>query len=297
MHPLLRRQLKHCAVGEITPEWEAFIHAVDEAYEQSDADRQMVERSLDLSSGELLEANAALRERAVELARSNAELERFAEITSHDLQEPLRTITSYLQLLQRRYGEQFDADARQFIDFAANATQVMQQLIRDLLSLARITARGRPFAPVELGPLVDDVIATLSASITEAEASVRRGDLPTVVGDRSQLRQVFQNLLSNAVKFRRAGIPPAISIGADKAGAEWRCAVIDNGIGIEARYRERIFDLFQRLHTTDEYPGTGIGLAMCHKIVDRHGGRIGVDSEPGQGSTFWFTLPARSQGG
>ncbi len=295
MHPLLKRQLARHFPGEVPRALESFIAAVNDAYKQSDTDRIMLERSLDISGDELLEVNAALRQQAVELSRSNAELERFAYIASHDLQEPLRTITAYLELLERRYSSKLDEDAREFITFATTAAGVMQQLIRDLLSFARITSRAQPFEQVDMAALVREVLAALGAAIEEARAQVAVGVLPEVLCDRSQMRQLVQNLLSNALKFRKPNQPARIEIAADRQGSMWRFAVTDNGIGVEAKYHTRIFEIFQRLHTSDEYPGTGIGLAMCRKIVERHGGEIGVESKEGAGATLWFTLPVEDE--
>jgi light-regulated signal transduction histidine kinase (bacteriophytochrome) len=282
---LLKRQLARHFPGEVPEQWKSFIGAVDEAYWQSDTDRTMLERSLDLSSTELLEANVALRERALELARSNAELERFAYVASHDLQEPLRTITSYLQLLERRYAPK--------LAFASTSAGVMHQLIKDLLSFARITSHAKPCVRAEIGEVLAEVIDTLGAAIEDSKASVQWGEMPVIWCDRSQIRNLLQNLISNAIKFSRTDVRPELSIRAEKRGSEWMFTIRDNGIGIDPKHQEKIFEIFQRLHTPDEYPGTGIGLAMCRKIVERHGGTIGVDSQEGAGSTFWFTLRSK----
>jgi light-regulated signal transduction histidine kinase (bacteriophytochrome) len=225
------------------------------------------------------------------LARSNAELEQFAYVASHDLQEPLRMVASYTQLLQRRYRGRLDDDADEFIAYAVDGATRMQQLIQDLLAYSRVGTRGRPFEPVDTAALVDGVLADLGARLAETGGVVERGDLPVVVADPLQLRQVFQNLIDNALKYHGAD-PPRVAIAAERAGAEWRFAVRDNGIGVAPEYVERVFGLFQRLHTQADYPGTGIGLALCQKIVARHGGRIWLESAPGRGATFFFTLPA-----
>ena len=236
------------------------------------------------------EAEAALERQRAELARSNAELEQFAHVASHDLQEPLRAVASYTDLLGARYAAQLDDRARKYIRHAADGAHRMQALIRDLLALSRVGTEGRPFVPVSLGALVDDAIRAMEVAIAETGATVTRDALPVVVGDPAQLGQLVQNLLANALKFRRPGVPPCVHFGARKGDA-WTVAVRDNGIGIDARFAERVFQVFQRLHTRDEYPGTGMGLAICKKVVDRHGGRIWVEPRAGGGSVFCFTLP------
>jgi PAS domain S-box-containing protein len=231
-----------------------------------------------------------LRAAAADLARSNAELEQFAYVASHDLQEPLRMVASYTQLLARRYRGKLDQDADEFIGFAVDGARRMQDLINDLLAYSRVGTRALQLETVDTGELVDEVVADLAAAIEEAGATVSHADLPIIQADPRQLRQLFQNLIGNAIKFR-AERPPRVEIAAKPSHAGWVFSITDNGIGIDAQYLERIFALFQRLHTRDEYPGTGIGLAICKKIVERHGGRLWVESEPGQGTTFWFRLP------
>ncbi len=228
---------------------------------------------------------------AAELARSNAELERFAYIASHDLQEPLRAISGFAQLLSEQYRGQLDEEADEYIDFIVDGATRMQALIQGVLLVSRVGASDRPFAAVDCNVVVEDVLALLDSSIADTKATVTQGDLPVVHGDAVQLAQVFQNLLSNGMKFAAPGAAPRIHVDAERIDGWWRIRVRDEGIGIETRHFERIFAMFQRLHTREEYPGTGIGLALCKKIVERHGGRIGVDSEEGAGSTFWFTLP------
>jgi PAS domain S-box-containing protein len=227
-----------------------------------------------------------------ELIRSNEELQRFAYVASHDLQEPLRMITSYLQLLERRYKGRLDQDADEFIAYAVDGAARMRRLIQDLLEYSRVGTRGAPFQPTACEAVLDTVCATLRLTIEEHEAVITHDDsLPVVLADPAQLEQLFQNLIANALKFRGEQ-PPAIHVGAALHNHEWVFSVHDNGIGIEPDYFERIFVIFQRLHGKKTYPGTGIGLALCKKIVERHGGRIWVESQPGQGSTFYFTLPA-----
>jgi PAS domain S-box-containing protein len=231
---------------------------------------------------------------AADLARSNRELESFAYVASHDLQEPLRTVASFTQLLADRYRGQLDAEAGELIDFVVGGVERMHALTEGLLELARVGTRGRPFEPVHVEELLRGVEGDLSAALAESGAAVTHGPLPVVQGDATQLAQLLRNLLDNAVKFRRPGHPPRVHVSAEREGDAWMFRVQDDGLGIEPQYFERIFVIFQRLHGRDEYPGTGIGLAVCRKVVVRHGGRMGVASEPGRGSTFWFTLPVGS---
>jgi light-regulated signal transduction histidine kinase (bacteriophytochrome) len=288
-----------------------------------------------LSQAQLLEQEVSQRE---ELARSNAELQQFAYVASHDLQEPLRMVTSYLQLLEKRYKGKLDERADEFIAYAVDGSNRMKTLIQDLLSYSRVSTRGQPFEPVDCNIILENAIANLQIAINETGAIVTCDPLPQVIADATQLTQLFQNLLSNAIKFRTDGVPPQIQIGAvrekgdkeDKSNSkfkiqnsklitshqspvtshqspvtshqspvtshqsEWRFWVRDNGIGIEPQYADRIFAIFQRLHGRGKYPGTGIGLAICKKIVERHGGRIWVESELGKGATFYFTLPDKT---
>ena len=234
-------------------------------------------------------AEDALARQAQELARSNAELEHFAHVASHDLQEPLRMMASFARLLQRRYQAQLDADADEFIAYIVDGAVRMQRLISDLLAYARIGQRGKEFALTDCAAVVDAAWRNLRAAIEESGAVLTCGPLPSVIGDETQLVQLFQNLLGNAIKFRSD--TPHIHVGAERRESHWLFWVQDNGIGIEPPHVERIFLIFQRLHTRAKYPGTGIGLAICKKILERHGGRIWVESEWRKGSTFYFTLP------
>jgi len=239
-------------------------------------------------------AEKLLAEQARELARSNADLEQFASVASHDLQEPLRMVASYTQLLGKRYRNRLDEDADEFMGFIVDGALRMQRLINDLLTFSRVGSRGKGFQPVDLATSVAQVRINLRAAIDESGARISTGTLPVVNADATQMEQLLQNLIGNAIKFRK-GPAPSVHIDARREDAAWRITVQDDGIGIDARYAERIFVIFQRLHTAAEYPGTGIGLAICKKIVERHGGQIGVHSTPGEGASFSFTLPDREE--
>jgi PAS domain S-box-containing protein len=241
------------------------------------------------------QAQDRLKNTMAELERSNKELEQFAYVASHDLQEPLRMVSSYTQLLARRYQDQLDQDAHEFIGYAVDGAERMQRLINDLLAYSRVGTRGKPFGKTDCQQVVQETLANLQTAIEETDATVTHDPLPTVIADASQLIEVFQNLVSNAIKFHSQALP-TIHIGAQRQDGEWVFSVRDNGIGIEPRYYERIFVIFQRLHPRDEYPGTGIGLALCKRIVERHGGRIWVESELGEGATFYFTIPDKEVG-
>jgi len=247
------------------------------------------------AEAELRRAHDELEQKARELQRSNSELEQFAYVASHDLQEPLRMVSSYTQLVMRRYGEKLDKDAREFMNYVVDGAARMKQLIEDLLAYSRVGTRGKEFAPVELEAIVRRAVTNLRAAIEEAGAAVTWEGLPQVRGDDMQLAQLLQNLIGNALKFRSASVP-RVNIFSQDNPEQWEIVVQDNGIGIEPQYYERIFMVFQRLHNKAEYPGTGIGLAICKKVVERHGGRIWVESRPGEGSAFHFTLP-KERGG
>ena len=243
--------------------------------------------------GQFLERTRAeeqLRQTSANLERSNTDLQQFAYVASHDLFEPLRMVVSYLQLLSERYKERLDPAAQEFIGFAVDGAQRMQALIHDLLAYSRLDIRGRPFAPTDGEQVFKAAVANLKVAIEESGAAITHGPLPEVRADAIQLTQVLQNLIGNGLKFRGAE-PPRLEVGANPRNGEWVFWVRDNGIGIEAKYFDRIFVIFQRLHTRREYSGTGMGLAICKRIIERHGGRIWVESSPGQGSTFFFTLP------
>ena len=236
------------------------------------------------------EANESLAEHAAELQRSNAELEQFAYVASHDLQEPLRKVTSFCQLLQRRYGGQLDEKADQYIEFAVDGAQRMQVLINDLLAFSRVGRSASELGPVACDAALAAAKANLSAQISQAGAVIEAGPLPAVRAQLTLLTVVFQNLLGNALKFKGEQ-PPRVVVAAERDGAFWTFSVTDNGIGIEPQYADRVFLIFQRLHDRATYPGTGIGLAMCRKIVDYFGGRIWLDTAVADGTRFCFTLP------
>jgi PAS domain S-box-containing protein len=237
------------------------------------------------------EAEEFLRVKTEELARSNRDLEQFAYVASHDLQEPLRMVTSYVQLLARRYNGKLGSDADEFINFAMDGSIRMRKLINDLLTYSRVKTQGRALEPTDCETVLNQSLDNLKVAIEENKALVTHDSLPKVMADSPQLVELFQNLIGNAIKFRGSE-PPRIHVSAGRNGNGWIFSVRDNGIGIAPEYSKRIFIIFQRLHSREKYAGTGIGLAICQKIVERHGGRIWVESEVGKGATFYFTLPA-----
>lgn len=235
-----------------------------------------------------------LARQAQQLVQSNAELEQFAYVASHDLQEPLRVVGSYAQLLAKRYQGKLDAKADEFIVYIVDGTTRMKRLIQDLLSYARVTTKGKNFTAVDSQKVVEQALADLAPRIRTSNAAVTSDPLPVIEADDVQLGQLFQNLIGNAIKYRGPDAP-RIHVSAQRKGKEWIFSVSDNGIGIEKQYQDQIFELFQRLHGMGEYEGTGIGLAICRKIVVRHRGKIWVESEPGKGSTFMFSMPAGAE--
>ncbi len=251
---------------------------------------QHLEERVRERTSQLEEANAKLIAQAEKLTAINAELERFAYVSSHDLQEPLRMVSSFTQLLARRYEGKLGADADDFIKYAVEGALRMEHLIKDLLDYSRLGAHEAQVGQVNVEEVWDQVMMDLKIPREKSGAVLTHDPLPMVIGDATQLRQVFQNLLGNGIKFTHAA--PQIHAWAERKGDEWIFAVRDNGIGIEPQYVERIFEVFQRLHSRGEYQGTGIGLAICKRVVEKHGGRIWVESVYGKGSTFYFTLPA-----
>ncbi len=268
------------SISVYSTEKEYFAAVFDNITERKRAEDELKKRAED-----------ELKKRTEELARSNAELEQFVYIASHYLQEPLRTVSNFSQLLAKRYKGELDVKADQFIGFIVDGATRMQEMIDDLLAYSRVSTRTKPFEPTNCETVFDQALANLKEAIEESDALVTHDPLPTVLADASQMVQLFQNLLSNAIKFRKE--KPRITVSAVQRGNEWLFLVQDNGIGIAPEFMEHIFKMFEREHASAEYPGTGIGLAICKKIVERHGGRIWVESEQGKGSTFYFTIPAK----
>lgn len=273
---------KSIAAGDLTQRIN--IKTEDEIGELADSFNKMVV--------DLKHSRDALEERAVELERSNKELEHFAYIASHDLQEPLRKVRNYTELLAKRYEGQLDEKADKFIHYAVDGATRMQGLINDLLTYSRVGTQGKELIPTDSAKILALVLDNLQISIEKSGGKVTHDPLPTVLADTSQLGQLFQNLVSNAIKFHGEE-SPRVHISAKQKGDRWLFSVRDNGIGIESKYNERIFILFQRLHGRGDYPGTGIGLAVCKKIVERHKGEMWIDSALGKGTTFYFTLPGK----
>ena len=278
----------------------------DFPFTDSDGSQMIMEMGIDIT--EQRKAEAALREvnetlerrvteRTAELERSNEDLQHFAYIASHDLQEPLRMVSGFLKLLEDRYRPQLDARAQQYIDYSVEGSMRMSQLIADLLAFSRVDIKGEQFRPVDAGAALAEALANLRGSIEEAGAQVTWDPLPTVTADGTQLMRLLQNLVGNAIKFRDPDRPCQVHVAAQRQDGRWVFSVRDNGIGVDPRHQDRIFVIFQRLHTRAKYPGTGIGLAICKRIVERHGGRIWVESRPGDGSTFYFTMPAGEPAG
>jgi signal transduction histidine kinase len=259
-----------------------------EMQHRAQAEEEVRKLNADLER-KVAERTAELAERAKDLERSNMELQQFAYVASHDLQEPLRTIASFTQLLAKRYADKLDDKAREFIGFAVDGSKRMQTLINDLLSFSRVGTQGKALVPVQTDAVLDAVLKGMKRGIDESGAVITRDPLPTVLADELQLSQLLQNLIGNAIKFRRDG-PAKVHVGAVRTASGWNISVRDNGIGVAAEHSERIFVIFQRLHTKTQYPGTGIGLAICKKIAERHGGRIWFEPTPGGGSTFFFSI-------
>ena len=245
---------------------------------------------------ERIRAQQLLEEYNIDLLQSNQDLEQFAYVASHDLQEPLRIITSFTQLLEKRYKDKLDSEGEEFVEFIVDAAQRMKMLINDLLAYSRLNQQHQRLGAVDLNEVLATVESNIRTSITEANATLRIGNLPVVYGDSTQLIQLFQNLLSNAIKFAKPDTPVEIDVDSESmTGDQYVISVRDNGIGIEERHQERIFSLFQRLHSNSQYPGTGIGLAICKRIIDRHKGEISIVSTKDQGSEFKVRLNAGSQ--
>ncbi|AGB39081.1 PAS domain-containing sensor histidine kinase [Natronococcus occultus] len=281
------------AVGPAADAWGVLAVYDDRAREFGDHDVDFLDSVATIlaTALERRRYERRLNEAVRDLEASNERLEQFAYAASHDLQEPLRMVSSYLELLEDRYGDRLDEDAEEFLAYAVDGAERMREMIDGLLAYSRIDSQGDPFEPVALEDVLDDVLTDLQVMIERHDAEITTEPLPTIQGDSSQLRQLFQNLLSNAIEYS-GDEPPRIHVSAERDGDRWRLSVRDEGIGLDPEAADRIFQVFQRLHGTDEYDGTGIGLAICRRIVERHGGEIRVDSEPGDGATFTFTLPA-----
>jgi PAS domain S-box-containing protein len=255
-----------------------------------DASGQIIEvlkSNVDITERKVMENE--IRQTAEKLKQSNAELEQFAYVASHDLQEPLRMVASYVQLIERRYKGKLDSDADEFIGYAVDGANRMRGLIDDLLTYSRVSRLGKPFEPTDLESTFDIAEKNLQASIKENNAEVTHDKLPVIVGDSGQMVQLFQNLIGNAIKFHGKE-PPRVHVSVKDQGGDYLFSIKDNGIGIDPQYFDRLFKIFQRLHTKQEYPGSGIGLVICKRIVERHGGRIWIESQLGKGSTIHFTL-------
>jgi signal transduction histidine kinase len=244
------------------------------------------------SLDEVRSTKTDLEQKSQELIRSNDDLKEFAYAVSHDLQEPLRVVAGFVQLLGKRYKGRFDRNADDFIEYTVEGVKRMQLMIKDLLEYSQVGTKSKAFRPTDCSSVVRQAVANLKAAVEESRAAVTFDNLPTIMADEMQMIRLFQNLIGNAIKFKDGGTPE-VRISAEKKEDYWIFSVRDNGIGMDPKYLDKIFAVFQRLHTREDYAGTGIGLAVCKKIVERHGGRIWVESEPGRGSTFFFTLPCK----
>ena len=297
----LSSQVDIKAGGEVKMLVESFNRMTEDLRRLMTKERELADAATEAAeterrrATELEQLKEQLIEKTNELERSNGELQQFAYVASHDLQEPLRMVASYMQLLERRYKDKLDADAGEFIAYAVAGVNRMRTLINDLLEYSRVGTRAKAFELVDCAAVVRQALTNLQLTIQETGTTVTYNGLPTVLADGLQLTQIFQNLISNAIKFRSKDAP-RIEIAVERRGQEWCFAVHDNGIGLDQQYADRIFIIFQRLHTQQEYPGTGIGLAICKRVVERHGGRIWVESAVGQGATFCFTLPMVPEG-
>ena len=241
----------------------------------------------------LVQLNNSLGKRARELAESNADLERFAYVASHDLQEPLRMVTSFLQLLNKRYKDKLDQKAHEYINYAVDGAERMKKLILDLLEYSRVNSSQIEKEEVDLDEIIEDVRFMYKKTLHDTSGVINSTTFPVVKGNKTQISQLFQNLIGNALKYR-GDEPPVVSISWEEDNKYYKFAITDNGIGIDPKFYNKIFVIFQRLHNREQYSGTGIGLAICKKIIDKHGGKIWVSSATGQGSTFYFTLPKSS---
>ena len=269
-----------------------FVFAVRRALEGVEKQKERKKRAAELviANKELVFQNEEKEKRAAELIIANKELEQFAYVASHDLQEPLRMVASYTQLLERRYKDKLDQDANDFIHYAVDGANRMQKLINDLLDYSRTTSHGKDFAKADISQVLGQAISNLQKLIIENNALITNEDLPELEADESQIIRVFQNLIGNAIKFKKKSELPKIHISCKEKNEFYEFAVRDNGIGIDMQFHDRVFTIFQRLHSKEEYPGTGIGLSICKRIIERHGGKIWFESKENEGTTFYFTL-------
>ena len=287
---LLERSIKYSIErNKVQLELQKYRDNLEEKVEKRTEELDKANKRLKIEIEDHKKTEIKLEKYLAELKRSNKELQQFAYVASHDLQEPLRMVASFTQLLEKKYKGQLDSDADEFIKYAVDGAQRMQLLINDLLAYSRVSTRGEEFQLVDLDKAFNESLQNLKMSIDENEAKITIDPLPTIVADQIQIIQLFQNLVGNAIKFR-GDETPEIHMAAEEGEDEWIFRVIDNGIGIDSQHSQRIFRVFQRLHERDKYPGTGIGLSICEKIVERHGGYIWVDSKPGNGSAFCFTI-------
>ena len=287
---LLERSIKYSIErNKVQLELQKYRDNLEEKVEKRTEELDKANKRLKIEIEDHKKTEIKLEKYLAELKRSNKELQQFAYVASHDLQEPLRMVASFTQLLEKKYKGQLDSDADEFIKYAVDGAQRMQMLINDLLAYSRVSTRGEEFQLVDLDKAFNESLQNLKMSIDENEAKITIDPLPTIVADQIQIIQLFQNLVGNAIKFR-GDETPEIHMAAEEGEDEWIFRVIDNGIGIDSQHSQRIFRVFQRLHERDKYPGTGIGLSICEKIVERHGGYIWVDSKPGNGSAFCFTI-------
>jgi len=291
----LERSLFHAVGVEIALalgyfETEELKKKAEQLLKEQKAEQLLKEQKAEQLLKEQKHLEELVEKRTSELRGSNEELQHFAYVASHDLQEPLRMISSFLQLLSSRYSGKLDKDADEFIKYAVDGAVHLQNMIDDLLAISRVDSRGKEFTDVEMKNVIEDVLDNLAVLIDDEKVNISVGDMPTIKADRSQMTQLTQNLVENAIKFRGKDTP-RIEISAKRGKGEWIFSIRDNGIGIDSKYFERIFVVFQRLHAGDAYKGTGIGLSIAKKVVERHKGRIWLESEVGKGSIFYFTIP------
>ena len=308
LNKLLHRQIRK-ALGDfdaLPEKCKELFTTISETYDFYEKDRRMMERSIELSSDEMIGLYKQLKKETeetlqisetnlkiknIELEQKNKELEQFAYVASHDMQEPLRTTSSFVELLQQQYQGRLDERANKYLSFIAQSSDRMKVLIKDLLDYSRIGIK-KELKQVDCSIMLNEVLADLGSAITETGATISTQQLPVISGYPTEIKQLFQNLVINAIKFTQKNISPQIKISVENIHGHWQFAFKDNGIGIDEKHSERIFVIFQRLHTRNEYEGSGIGLSHCKKIVELHKGKIWVESTAGKGSTFYFTLPA-----